>query len=157
MANRRLSDRQAAPLWQQLSIATIPALVTGCLAFFAAQYDRFFPPTIAADAQKEAPVPAIPSPQSAFGNWETRQQDAMYLAESDGFVMAMTAGNDPANYADILMGPEQGTLAVCSRMRRYDGAMCAVPQGWFWKVRENEEQPGTIVVRWLPVSLRNSH
>lgn len=113
--------------WQQLLIAAIPAVITGCLAFLGAQWDYFFPrqeiiaPLVLPDAEKGMPHAA--PVQSAFGNWEDRNQSEPYLAETDGFVIAMTGGNDPANYADILIGPERDRLTVCSRMLRYDGAV----------------------------------
>lgn len=123
-------------------------------------WDRIFPRTDAAvnavddsnENPKKTPV-AVSSPDgstSTFGRWIELTKDVVYKAESDGFVAAYTGGNSPADEFVIDVGERIDRLPVRTRAGRYDGTVCPVSKGDYWRVRSFGE--GSITVHWLPIS-----
>ena len=94
------------------------------------------------DTQIAAAVPD----DDAFGAWASKSNNTSYLAESDGFVVAMT--NDSAAqlsiYTDSANPPT--TLRVSER-RDYatTNCICPVKKGDYWKTT------GASTVFWLPI------
>ena len=96
-----------------------------------------------------------------FGEkWERKEStdkpysvNTPYQAPSDGFIAAYTGGNSPAPEAMIYVGVKEQTkisFQLCSRMQRYDGAICPVPKGSYWKV--TNPSGGSVTIRWLSVT-----
>ena len=105
------------------------------------------------------PGPPMPTVPGQFGEWETRNADTVYQAETSGFVAAYTGGEDsllmPRNLL-IHTGTSQGDMEVCSRGGRYEGALCPVGRGDYWRVEVRRRvgegyDPSTVKVKWLPV------
>ncbi len=120
------------------------------------------------DVQPSSPVPP-PTPQRVqtegedrrvFGKWESEVSDnkrysvnTTYQAPSDGFISAFTGGNRPASGAVIRIGEADQTeikFQVCSRMKKYDGAICPVPKGSYWRVTKSGG--GRVTIKWLSVA-----
>ena len=88
-----------------------------------------------------------------FGRWSEQVANKEYLAATDGFVAALTGGNSPADEFVIQVGEidETGTIEwrTVTRALRYDGTVCPVPRGNYWRVVTFAD--GSVSVNWLPV------
>ncbi len=134
-------------------------LIGGLLGFagmiLGHNWDRFFPPSDQdppriEDQEKAVATPIPPVTSTGFGSWEKLQPDVTYKAESDGFVAAYTGGNRPAANITFLAGPTPGDVTTRTRASNWDGSVCPVPKGHYWRVQRRDGR-GTATVYWLPL------
>ena len=84
-----------------------------------------------------------------FGEWKAFEANVVYKADSDGFVAAFTHGTNITNNLRIRVGGAPTTMERRTRAGKWDGTVCPVPRGHYWKVETKGH--GEIVVHWLPV------
>ena len=148
-----------------LTTAVLAATITGVANVVAMNLQHIFPK----DDPAEQPAASDGTPSahyaddaglqegpSAFGRWDGREKDRDYRAESDGFVAAYTGGRDPADEFVVEVGEldtDSGAISwdVRTRAGRYDGTVCPVSKGDYWRVRSFGG--GRIVIHWLPISV----
>lgn len=135
-------------IWITVIATVVSAIITSGGFIIAHNWDDFY--HLIRGVKTTSP-PEEDGKRIGLGALQELEPETVYHAETDGFVMAFTGGNNPANLATILMGTGPGSLTYCSRMLRYDGATCPVPQGSYWIVRDYEKAGGTITVRWIPL------
>ena len=102
-------------------------------------------------------------PRPGFGDWETRDVEDVYQAESDGFLAAYTGGRGvdkticletEASEAAIRIQNPNGncnTTGLRTRAGAFDGSVTPVKQGHFYTVRIRQGVRGSVTVYWLPL------
>ena len=102
-----------------------------------------------APQQTPTPTEAV----SGFGVRETRSEGLFYRAESDGFVVIYSGGNNPSKAADILSGVTTDKNDQNTRARlagAYSSAMTPIAKDEYWIAKNRSS--GTLHVFWLPVN-----
>ena len=127
---------------QYMATILIATTITAIGNVVAYNWDSIFPP--------DKPI-AAPAALSMFGQWESRDADTVYEAQSDGFVAVYTHGmEDPANIG-IEMGETPNQLQHRTRAGLHDGVVCPVPRGSYWRV--TTYGGSQVQLWWLPVTL----
>jgi len=97
-------------------------------------------------------------PHIKFGDWvySIYELNKFYKAETDGFVSAYTRTNNAPNSAEIKSAHDnKGTSEIiCTKIQgRYDGSVCPVKKGHYWRVTVPESYKGNGVnIRWMPIT-----
>lgn len=138
-------------------VALTVAIIGFAGMILAHNLDRILPP------DEEEPTLDIKQPESTppppaaigFGSWEQLVADVTYKAESDGFVVAYTGGNRPAENISFLVGLTASDVKSVTRASKWNGSASPVPKGHYWRVQRRNGQ-GSATVYWLPLGLNSN-
>lgn len=143
-----------------LSTILLAATITAAGNVLALNWERIFGSKREASVQEFQPAPTTPaqptpSPRASsartFGQWANLDSDTVYQAESDGFVVVRTGGDNPASVV-VDVGEAVDRLTMRTRAGRWDGVVCPVPRASYWRVRSVSGPRRSVTVWWLPVT-----
>ena len=90
-----------------------------------------------------------------FGEWTLRKIGKEYRAETNGFVVAYSRGENHAR-CDLKTKPPQGEWQLISRCTHLGSGTMPVRKGDFYKViyvedPEKDTRASTLTAHWLPI------
>ena len=166
MNNQAGGIRETVPVKVWVAVTLISAVIAAVGQVLSNPLQEFFSPeTLGRDAPETRPAESIPLQEavkdgSLFGSWVSKnaegtplRADTPYQAPSGGFISAYTGGNNPAGGILIYVSKGLSDLSnrdsIRTRTGRYDGVVCPVPKGRYWKAES--DNGGGITIQWLPV------
>lgn len=126
-------------------------VVAALINLIALNWDHIFP----LHDEEVAPPSSVgvaDSPKDSAGEWQRRDIDTVYRAETDGYVTAYSSGDGTIEGA-ILDGPTRDPKELRWRTRflALSGATLPVEKGRYWMVKPVRPERGnkdTIKVQW---------